>query len=430
MSPRQMKSSKHVLVIGGGLVGLCSAYSLLRAGCTVTIIDKNVLGAGAATGNAGEITPLQVAPLASPSMIKDIAAGVFTQNSYLSIAMSKLPYLAGFGLRFMRSARPQVMARSLTALAQFADGIFPSFDAMAKEGIDVSGGGAGYLFTSSNPEEIRAMHAGFVGRASLEQQNAPCKILRGDELQAVEPVLRSNALTGFLLPAERYLAPIRFVKSLIDEVRFAGATILESTHALKLDGASGRPGIRVAHANGTQEVLTADAVVLATGAWSKPLLNASGLRATMAAGKGYSFTVPVERMPRTLIHSVDKHFVATPMGGALRIAGIMEFDGTPDRMNPNRLEFLAKAASSVISGADWQNRTDEWVGPRPMTPDGLPMLGEVKGFPNTFVAAGHNMHGLSLGPVTGDIVTQMVLGLSPTVNGVEIDMSPFSPSRM
>lgn len=425
-----MKHSRDVLVIGGGLVGLCAAYSLLRDGHTVTIIERKTLGSGAAQGNAGEVTPLQVAPLASPSMIKDIAAGLLTRTSYLSIAMSKLPSLAGFGLGFMRSANPQTMARSLGALAQFADGIFSSFDEMARNGIDISGGGEGYLFTSSRLEEIEKMHAGFVGRSSASRGNRPGAILRGAALHEAESTLTSETTAGFILPAERYLSPARFVSSLITTVVSGGARVLENTSAVTLTESDGKPGVVVTSAQGDQETLTADAVVVAAGVWSQRLLKNSGVFASLVAGKGYSFTVPVEQMPKSLIHSVDRHFVATPLAGSLRIAGIMEFDGQPERLNADRIEFLAKVASSVISGADWENRSDEWVGPRPMTSDGLPALGRVRGFPHTFVAAGHNMHGLSLGPVTGDIVAQLVAGYPASVNGVEIDLSPFSLERM
>lgn len=419
--------NQHVVIVGGGLIGLCTAHALLREGYRVTIVEREKLGSGAATGNAGELTPQQVAPLASPNIVKDVAAGVFTNSSYLSMSIPRLPQLVGFGLRFLRASTRTRTAQGAAALAQFANGIFPALDRLTADGIDTSGGSVGYLMTCSNEEELLGSHEKHRGRAAKGWGEAPGPILRGDALHEFEPALAPGIEGGYVLPAERSLDPVTFVASLARYVEAAGATILTGLTAHSLgEGAV----VRCEDATGKHVSIAGDRVVLAAGAWTSPILKRSGIRAYgVVSGKGYSYTVPVAQIPKTLVHSLDRHCVAIPMNGRLRIVGMMEFDERPDRFNAARIDVLTRAASGLIAGADWQNRSDEWVGARPMTADGMPLLGAVEGRPEIIVAAGHNMHGLSLGPITGEVVADLVAGREPTSNGAKLDLRPFAVRR-
>lgn len=419
--------NQHVVVVGGGLIGLATAYSLLRDGHRVTIIERDHLGAGAATGNAGELTPQQVAPLASPNTARDVLRGVFTRSSYLSIAALKLPALAGFGLGFIRASGKRGTARGSAALAQFSGEILPALNRMKANGIDVSGGGDGYLMTCSADVPLRAAHAGYVRRAELGWGDAPGPILRGAALAAQEPALDPGVTGGFMLPGEFSLDPVTFVASLADHVRDAGAEVRTGFTAERLGaGAS----VDCLDRDGERVTFSGDRVVVSAGAWTSSLLRKSGIRAAkVVSGKGYSFTVPVERMPETLVHALDRHCVAIPMHGRLRIVGMMEFDEQPSRMNRDRFDVLARAAKGLISGGDWDRRTDEWVGARPMTADGMPLLGRVPGRPEVIVATGHNMHGLSLGPVTGEVIADIIADRTTTVKGQRLDLEPFAVVR-
>ncbi|QIK62705.1 FAD-binding oxidoreductase [Leucobacter viscericola] len=419
--------TQHVVVVGGGLIGLSTAYALLRDGHRVTIIDRDRLGSGAAKGNAGELTPQQVGPLASPHTAKDIIRGVFTRTSYLSIEPLQLPRLALFGLGFLRASGATRSARGAAALAQFSGEILPSLQRMAADGIDVSGGGDGYLMTSSVEAELQAAHASYRRRAEKGWGEAPGAILRGTQLADQEPALASGVAAGFMLPGEFSLDPITFVESLIAHLKTNGAEIREGLTAERLgDGAS----VVCRAFDGSKTTIRGDKLVLAAGAWTTPILRKSRVRsAPVVSGKGYSFTVPVEQMPNTLVHSMDRHCVAIPMHGRLRIVGMMEFGSHPEHLNRQKLEVLTRAASGVISGADWQNRTEEWVGARPMTADGMPLLGAIPNRHEVLVAAGHNMHGLSLGPVTGEVLADLVAGREPVVAGKPLDLRPFAINR-
>ncbi|GAA1794390.1 FAD-binding oxidoreductase [Leucobacter iarius] len=422
-----MQQIQHAVVVGGGLIGLCSAHALLRDGHRVTIVERDHLGAGAATGNAGELTPQQVAPLASPNTARDVVAGVLTRSSYLSIAIPRLPALAGFGLGFLRASGRKRAARGAEALAQFSRAILPSLHRLGADGVDLSGGGSGYLMTCADGDELIAAHEKYRARAARGWGVAPGPILRGEALRAQEPALAPGTEAGFLLPEEFSLDPVTFVASLAEHVIAAGAEVRLGLEARRLgDGAE----VVCIDRDGAEIRVSGDRVVIAAGAWTTPILRRSGIRsAGIVSGKGYSYTVPVERMPATLVHSIDRHCVAIPMHDRLRIVGMMEFDGHPERLHRDRLEVLTRAARGLIAGADWEHRTDEWVGARPMTADGMPLLGIVPGRPETIVAAGHNMHGLSLGPVTGEVVADLVAGREPTADGAPLDLAPFTVRR-
>ena len=420
---------QHVVIVGGGLIGLCSAHALLREGHTVTIVESDHPGAGAAIGNAGEITPQQVAPLASPNMVKDVVKGVFTPTHYLTIALSKIPYLAFWGLDFIFASGKKRMASGSAALAQFADGIFPSLDRLTEAGIDTTGQQRdGFLMTASDEDLLVGSHRAYQERAKKGWGTAPGPIMRGKELHEFEPALQPGITGGYLLPAERSLDPVTFVASLVEDLKKQGVDFKVGYKGDRLT-ADGR-GIIAVDANGVEHTFSGDKVVVAAGAYTTPILRKSGVKhKKVVSGKGYSFSVPVETMPRHLIHSKDRNAVIIPMHERLRVVGMMEFDEKPDQFNKSRMEVLEKAARTVIKGADWDNKYEEWVGPRPMTSDGLPLLGAVKGRPNTIVATGHNMHGLSLGPITGEVVADLVAGRTPTSDGKPLDIAPFAVQR-
>ena len=165
-------------------------------------------------------------------------------------------------------------------------------------------------------------------------------------------------------------------------------------------------------------------MVVAAGVWTRDLVAPMGVKLQMQAGKGYSFALHPERMPTRMLELPDAHVVATPLGDRLRIAGTMEFDGTTDRFRPERIQAIVRRLGPMLRDVDLSHRTEEWMGPRPMTPDGLPILGPLAMHPRVVLATGHNMLGVTLGPVTGSVIGDLVCG-----DGPGIDLSPFAPAR-
>ena len=429
---RSATAPQEVLILGGGIIGLCSAHALLRAGHRVTIVDRDRPGSGAACGNGGEITPLTALPLAGPGMVRETIRGVLSRRHYLSIAPLALPALTAFGCSFLAHCAPARRAAGARALDQLVRGAFAAFDALAGDGIPLAGGGSGFLYTHPDRDTLAAYREVLAARADHLGLAGPDPVLEGDAVHAAEPALAASVRASFVAPSERYLDPGVLVEDLETSARAAGARIVTGAEAIRVEpgrGAHDLPAAVVRTPAG-EERLTADRIVVACGSRTGAVLAASGVRPPLGLavrpGTGYSFTVGTETLPRVLLGSLEQRTIAIPLSGRLRIVGLMDFDGSHDRFDPQRARHLAERAAMFVRGADWSDITEEWVGPRPMTPSGLPIIGGLPGDPRIVVAAGHNMHGLSLGPVTGELVAALVEGRPGRIAGADVDMRPFA----
>ncbi|MFF6978167.1 NAD(P)/FAD-dependent oxidoreductase [Streptomyces sp. NPDC008343] len=169
-------------------------------------------------------------------------------------------------------------------------------------------------------------------------------------------------------------------------------------------------------------------VVIAAGVWSREVCASLGVRIEMAAGKGYSFSVPAESVPKRLVHPCSAKAVPAPLGKGVPVAGTMEFDRDPDRFRQGRVQALVAAARPYLPGAGWERREQEWMGPRPMTPDGLPLIGPVPGRPRILLATGHNMLDLMPAPAAGRLVAGLLTGEADPGLAARVRPVPIGPA--
>jgi D-amino-acid dehydrogenase len=409
-----------VVVVGGGIVGLSCAWFLRHAGADVTVLEAGSrVGGGASRGNAGAICPSLCEPLPAPGTIRRALADMRRPDAALHVHPRYAPRMASFLARFTAAASSDAYERGLRALAGLARDVVPSYEELAAGGVGGYVRRDGYLFAHTD-EDAAAHEHRFVERmAELELCAPPEPVVGGGELRAREPLLTQDVRAGFVLPGERWIDPSRLVDDLDRALREAGVEV----------GADA--GVRAVHDLGDELELESAAgvvhggtVVLAAGAWTRELCAGLGLRLPLLPGKGYSFALRPGRMPSRALFFSDPHVVASPMGERLRIAGTMEFDGTMDRFNRRRVDAIVRGLGRVLTGVDLGARTEEWVGPRPMTPDGLPLIGPVPRHPRVLVASGHNMLGVTLAAATGRAVAGSVLRGDPGV-----DLAPFAPDR-
>jgi D-amino-acid dehydrogenase len=240
------------------------------------------------------------------------------------------------------------------------------------------------------------------------------------EARRLFPSLSCELAGAFLFPEDGHLDPMRFTRAVAALAETAGARVVTGAEALSLEPAP--EGVRVVTTRG---LFTAGQAVLAAGAWTPFLARGLGLRLPIEPAKGYS--VDVERpadFPELPLYLGDAHVVLTPLGDALRLGSTLELSGWDMRVRPKRVAYLREGGRRAIGlPADGPLR-QLWRGPRPATPDGLPVIGRVPGRDRVILATGHCMLGLSLGPVTGRLVTQVASGARP-----EIDLAPLAVQR-
>jgi D-amino-acid dehydrogenase len=408
----------RVIVVGGGVVGLSCAWFLRAAGCEVVVIERGQPGGGASRGNAGAICPSMVEPLPAPGILRDGLAGMTRSDAALHVAPTYAPRLAGFLRRFAQAATRERYDAGVEALLPLGHGVLDAYEELATAGIGRHARSDGYVFACRSwqaAHEEREHIASMAARGLCEE---PEEVLDGDDLREVEPVLTHAVGAGFVLPRERWIDPSRLVDELAAGLRAAGAELRTDGPAAGLRETP--DGVEVDAPDGP---LSGTAAVVAAGVWTRELVAPLGLRLPLYPGKGYSFSVASDPSPDRVLYLPDAHVMATPMDGRLRIAGTMEFDGTTDRFNGRRIDAIVRATAPLVR-ADLEDRRDEWVGPRPITPDGLPFLGPVPGHERVIVAAGHNMLGVTLAPVTGRVVARLV-----TTGDAGLDLAPFAPAR-
>jgi glycine/D-amino acid oxidase-like deaminating enzyme len=410
---------RRVAVIGAGMVGLSTAWFLQEAGVQVTVYERDHVGAGASWGNAGWLTPALTAPLPEPAVLRYGLGAVLSPRSPVYLPLRADRTLLRFLTGFVAHSTARRWQAGMAAYAPLNERALEAFDVLAAGGLPAATHRAETFLACFRRERDAA---GLV--AELEQirdagQQVGFHPVTGWRVRAMEPALSDRVEAAVQIHGQRYLHPPEFVWSLALAVRHRGGEVVEGVDVTDLRHERG--GVAVVTTSGEQ--MRHDAVVIATGAWLGDLAGRFGVRQPVQAGRGYSFSVPVEQMPRGPVYFPTQRVALTPLGSRLRVAGMMEFRRPGDPLDPRRITAIVDAVRPFLTGVDLDQRRNEWVGSRPCTPDGLPLLGRTAS-PRVFVAGGHGMWGIALGPLTGQLLAQTVLkGEAPP------ELAPFDPLR-
>ncbi|TQL66543.1 D-amino-acid dehydrogenase [Nocardioides albertanoniae] len=404
-----MNSSRHtrperVVVIGAGMVGLSTAWFLQEAGVDVTVLDRDDVAAGSSWGNAGWLTPSIAVPLPEPSVLKYGFKAVLSPSSPVYVPPTANPRLLRFLAQFGRNCTHPRWQRAMAALIPLNNGSLDAFAELERGGVEAR----------TKPAEpfTAAFRTVADSEALLEEfehirasgQDVTFDIVDGDAARADEPALAGGIATAIRIRNQRFIDPAAYVESVAASVRARGGRILAGQEAD--DVVSSGSGVVVAGER-------YDAAVLCTGARLNRLARDFGVRRIVQAGRGYSFTVKVDDQPRGPVYFPTQRVACTPVGDRLRIAGMMEFRDVDAPMDHRRIQALVTEAGTLLEGVHLDQREDEWVGARPCTSDGLPLVGATND-PRVFVSGGHGMWGITLGPVTGRLLAeQIVTGVRP-----------------
>jgi D-amino-acid dehydrogenase len=408
-----------VVVIGGGIVGLSSAWYLRKAGLEVTLICRDPLGVGTSAGNAGMIVPSHVIPLAAPGVISQGLRWLLNPASPFHIKARLDPDLIRWLLTFRSHCTDRHVAYAAPILAELSLRSVRHFEELQAEVGEFGWRQTGLLMVHRS-----AKYRDDDWRAADVAEGLGLRVRRLDEAgtRAAEPGIRSDVLGSVLYQDDGRVDPDAFLRVMGTALREAGVRIEEGAEVTGLSASTG--SVRMATRQGS---IVADTVVLATGSWSAALGRMLGSRLPVQPAKGYSITIPRrDGMPTIPMILAEDKVTVTPMPDRLRFAGTLalgDFDPSIDPRRFGPIQSQALKYQPDIS-RDQVDVSRAWSGFRPASPDGLPIIGRIVRSPRVVAATGHGMMGVTLGPVTGRLVADLVAGNDPVVNP-----EPFAPSR-
>lgn len=411
----------NIAIIGGGIVGLSSAYYLNKAGHQVTIIDQSDLKDGCSFGNAGMIVPSHIIPLAAPGMISKGIRWMFNSQSPFYVKPRLNGDLIKWGYHFYRSSTKEHVAKSAPALKNLSFFSKEMYQQLAKDlpfDFGYHERGLLMLYKSKEAEHEETEMAKFAN-----QQGVEAHVLSPDEVQKLEPKVKVDVRGGIYFPGDAHLTPGKLVPLLIDYLKEQGVKFQLNTTVS--DFVIDQEKIKTIKTN-TGDLIF-DEVVLATGSWSGLVAARLGLSLPMQAGKGYSFTLhDVEKNIQIPSIFLEARVAVTPMGTSLRFGGTMEITGVDHSISMNRVAGIVNSIPNYYPDMNVAvpEVKDVWHGLRPCSPDGLPYIGRSSKIKNLTIAAGHSMMGLSQGPGTGKLVSEII-----NQEKVSIGLTAFSPER-
>lgn len=402
-----------VVVIGGGVIGLCSAYYLQEQGRSVAVIDKGDLGSGSSSGNAGLVVPSHFVPMAAPGVIRQGLGWMLNPDSPFYIKPRAELDLIQWLWKFAKASNqrnvercvPILLDLHLKSLALYEE----LHEAEAVKDFGFERNGLLMLYrTEAGEEECQEL---------TEMSHAidlPAQMLTPEQVSERVPNLELTIRGGTWLPKDAHLNPAGLILSLRERLTSLGTTFFthQEVKEFKTEGGHIR-GIE------TQDTsLSAKEFVLASGAWSPGITKQLGLNVPIQAAKGYSLMAPDLKGKLNLpLILTDSKVAVTPLQEGVRFAGTLEMAGIDTSINPRRVRAIQNAVPQFIPGfklpEERLSKPEVWAGLRPLTPDGLPIIGRAPRFENLIVAAGHGMMGVSLAPVTGKLVSDLISGSAP-----------------
>jgi len=413
-------SQKRVVIIGGGIVGLSTAYYLSEEGHEVVVIDKGNLQGGASNINAGYLTPSHIVPMAAPGMISKGVRWMFNASSPFYIKPRFDRDLIDWGLKFMKSCTPNHVQRSLKTILDInllSKQLYLEMQKSADFDFHLETKGLLMAYQSSHAEKEEAEVVSRARDLGLE-----IKQLDSKEVLKLQPGAPMDIAGAFWYESDAHSTPEIFMRNLKTTLEKKGVRFVLETEVYDFEKQENKITTVVTE----KEFIKTDEVVVATGAWSEQLLKSLGIKLSVQAGKGYRMNVDYETgisLPAILLES---KVAVTPMRGFTRFAGTMEISGLNHKIMPKRVAAIAKAASTYYPDIKITQEVidDVQCGLRPLSPDGLPFIGRHSAISNLVLATGHSMMGWSLGPATGKLVSELISGKTTTLS-----LKPFSPQR-
>jgi len=413
--------SKNVVIVGGGIIGLCTAYYLKKEGHEVTVIDKSNMSAGASYVNAGYLTPSHIIPLAAPGMISKGLRYMFNSASPFYMKPRLEPEFLKWAWAFKKSSTKKKVRAAMPHIRDINLFSRELYDAM-KSSNDLGAfhyerKGLLMLYQTNKEGDHEKETAEKARRLGLES-----RILDRNGIKNIEPHIKINAIGAVHYLCDGHTTPTDFMPKMVMYLKRSGVRIFSEEELVDFS----LSGKRVVAIKTKRNTHYCDELILASGSWTSNLTRKLGIRLAMEGGKGYRIDMSNSTgisMPALLL---EAKMAVTPMNGFTRFAGTMEFSGLNHHIRKKRVEAIAQGAEQFYDGLKIPDTDKENArcGLRPVSPDGLPYIGRPSGLANLTLATGHAMMGWSLGPATGKLVAELISDKKPS-----LDLTPYAPDR-
>ena len=411
----------NVAIIGGGVIGLCSAYYLQKEGYKVTVIERGDITDGCSFGNMGYMSPSHFIPLASPGIIAEGIKHMLSSSSPFYIKPRLNWDLIKWGYHFWKNSNARMVQKNsphLNALLQLSRRLINEMRSEIGDVFEMEEKGCLMLCKQQKTLEHEFNLADAAGKFGLITEK-----LNAQQVQALEPDVELDVAGGVLFKNDCHFHPGKMMIALQHYLAGKGVQFQLNTTVTGFEKTTNKISAVITD----RGKFDAEQIVLATGSWLPPVAKMMGIKLLLQPGKGYSYTYPhIEKNIKYPAILVDVRCAITPWGNQLRIGGTMEISGINNRVLVKRMQGIYDSARNFYPGLKIDSPPADkiWNGLRPVTPDGLPYIGKVRDFANVLVAGGHAMLGISEGTGTGKIVSQIIQDRAP---GIEI--SAFSVER-
>ena len=405
-------------VVGGGIVGVCSALFLQREGFAVTLVEAGGIGEGTSFGNAGNISPGAVVPYLVPGILREAPKWLFDPEGPLKVRPGYFFKALPWFIAAVKESKVEKALATSRAMRELHRASFEAYGEVtrgtpAEPLIDR----CGQLYVSERANYAKGSQ---LAQFMREAAGIRAVAIDADGIREAEPTLAPIYRSGLLLPDNgRVKNPHELTVLLATELGKNGGTLVKGKA-----GAFTTAGKRVTRMIIDDRPLPIERLVIAAGVGSRKLASALGITVPLEAERGYHITVHDSNvMPRVTVTNRDLSFACAPMSVGLRVAGTAEFAGEGSEPDWSRAELLKRQAKKMFPALELAN-ISKWAGDRPSFPDGLPALGLAPGYENAWFAFGNGHFGITGGPVMGKYLAQLVAGKKPG-----IDVAPYSPAR-
>ena len=415
------REAQSVAIIGGGVIGAMCAWYLNKSGHDVTVIDRDRFGAACSHGNCGYVAPSHILPLPQPGAIGTTLKSLLKPNSPLKVKLGYTPTLWQWFWQFSRKCNHRDMMESAEGrhlMLQHSYQLYKQL--LANEGIDCEWQERGLLFVYADHHHFESYEK--TNDLLTENFGVEAKPLSGDELVKLEPALKPGLGGAWYYEGDCHLRPDKFMSAMREKMKAVGVRFVDNFSVQEFQ----RGGKNSRAVSDGRETIEADSFVVATGSLTPFLNKHLGCNIPIQPGKGYSLTMPKPaRMPNIPLILEQDRVAITPMANNYRIGSTMEFAGYDTSIDPKRLSLLTTAAEKYLHDPHTSPIEEEWYGWRPMTWDGKPIIDRSPAFENVWIAAGHNMLGISMATGTGHMIDSMIRG-----EDCQVDASHFRLSRL